>query len=319
MTKRSPSRAAFGTIVLALIMITLSVSWAASGQNAGANTKPGAGTAAPKSAGALSPETGAALQKKVENYLRDVYAWGKDINVKAGPLTAAPVGELYQTTVVVSAEGGSDSALVFVSGDGKYILRGELDEMNVDPFADVKSQIQLNGAASKGPADAKVTVVEFGDLECPVCRQLEPILQQVLPQYPQVRFIFKDFPLESVHPWAMQAAVMGHCALEQSSDVFWKYHDTVYEEQDQITPQNASEMLPQIATAAGADATKLKACTTDPKSTDFVRASLKNGTDVGVNSTPTVFVDGRKFVGPNANALQQYIEYDLKPNQRPSP
>lgn len=309
MTNRIPSRVAFG-ISLAII-ITLGTIAIAFAQTSGSNAKPGAGTASPKAAAGLTPETESALQKKVENYLRNVYAWGKDIDVKAGPLTPAPIGDVYQTTVVVSAEGGSDSAVVFVSEDGKYILRGELDDLNADPFADVTSQLQLTGAASKGPADAKVTVVEFGDLECPVCRQLEPILQQVLPQYPQVRFVFKDFPLESVHPWAMQAAVIGHCALAQSSEIFWKYHDTVYEEQDQVTPQNASDMLPQIATAAGADAIKLNACSADPKSTDFVRSSLKNGMEVGVNSTPTVFVDGRKFVGPNANALQQYIEYDL--------
>src|SRR5262249_12064588 len=156
--------------------------------NAAASGKSDSGTASGKPAAGLTPETEAALQKKVEKYLRNIYAWGEGITLKPGPLTPAPVGDLYQTTVVVSAEGGSDSALVFVSKDGRYILRGELDDMNVDPFADVKNQIHLDGAASRGPADAKVTVVEFGDLECPVCRQLEPILQQVLPQYPEVRF-----------------------------------------------------------------------------------------------------------------------------------
>ncbi len=312
MTNRLPTRAALWTIGLAMVM-TMTGASAAFAQSADPNaTKPEAGKAAPaKSAGSLTPEAEAALQKKVESYLRNVYAWGDTINVKPGPLTPAPMGDVYQTTVVVSAEGGSDSAVVFVSKDGRYILRGELDDLSVDPFADVKGQMHLNGAASRGPADAKVVVVEFGDLECPVCRQLEPILQQIMPQYPQARLVFKDFPLESVHPWAMQAAVMGHCALQQSSDIFWKYHDTIYDEQDQITPDNATDMLGSIATAAGADANKLKACIADPKSTDAIRASLQEGMNAGVNSTPTVFVDGRKFVGPNANALQQYIEYDL--------
>jgi len=316
MTNTLPGRAAFRAIGLVIVM-TLSGLSAALAQNAGSNAKPAPGAAPAKPSGALTPETEAALQKKIESYLRNIYAWGEGINVKPGPLTPAPVGDLYQTTVVVSAEGGSDAAVVFVSKDGRYILRGELDDMSVDPFADVKGQLQLAGAPSRGPANAKVTVVEFGDLECPVCRQLEPILQQVLPQYPEVRLVFKDFPLESVHPWAMQAAVMGHCALQQGSDIFWKYHDTIYEEQDQITPDNASDMLGEIAKAAGADTEKLKTCTADPKSTDVVRASLRNGMDIGVNSTPTVFVDGRKFVGPNANALQQFIEYDLHVSQGP--
>jgi len=313
MTETLPIRAALGTLAFA-IMMTISATPAALAQNAGTNGK-SAPAAAPKPASALAPQTEAALQKKIENYLRNIYAWGDDINVKPGPLTPAPMGDMYQTTVVVSAQGGSDSALIFVSKDGRYILRGELDDLNADPFADLIEQMHLNGAASRGPADAKVVVVEFGDLECPVCRQLEPILQQVLPQYPQVRFVFKDFPLESVHPWAMQAAVLGHCALQQNSDVFWKYHDTVYEEQDQITPQTASDRLMEIATAAGADAGKLKTCADDPKSTDFVRASIQDGTTVGVTATPTVFVNGRKFVGPNANALQQYITYDLRPTK----
>lgn len=314
MTDTSLIRVSLGTLALAIIM-TLAGTTAALAQNAGSNGK-SAPSASAKSAGTLTPEAEAALQKKIENYLRNIYAWGEGINVKPGPLTAAPVGDMYQTTVVVSAQGGSDSALVFVSKDGRYILRGELDDMNANPFADIIGQMHLDGAASRGPADAKVVVVEFGDLECPVCRQLEPILQQVLPQYPQVRFVFKDFPLESVHPWAMQAAILGHCALQQGSEVFWKYHDTIYEEQDQITPENASERLIEIATAAGADADKLKSCAAEPKSSEFVRASMQDGMMVGVNATPTVFVDGRKFVGPNANALQQFIEYDLEPRPR---
>jgi len=294
-----PARAVLATIALAVAVAAGPASLRAQGD------KPAA--ASP------TPAATAALQKRVESYLRNVYAWGTGIDVKVGPLTPAPAGDLYQTTVVVSAEGGSDSALVFVSKDGRYVLRGELDDMNVDPFAEVKGQLHIDAAASKGPKDATVTVVEFGDFECPVCRQLEGVLRAVLPQYPQIRFVFKDFPLESIHPWAMTAAIAGHCVLQQGSDIFWKFHDSVYDSQDLISPENAFDKLADLATTAGAKAPDLKACMADPKSQEAVRASQQDGANVEVTSTPTVFVDGRKFVGPNANLLQQFIDYDLHP------
>ena len=297
-----PARAVLATICLAM---TVTVGSAASFAQGSQGQKP----APPASGGAPLPA--AALQKRVETYLRNMYAWGDGFDVKVGPLVPAPAGDLYQTTVVVTADGGSDSAVVFVSKDGRYVLRGELDDMNADPFADVKGQLHIENAASKGPKDASVVVVEFGDLECPVCRQLEQVLRAVLPQYPQIRFVFKDFPLESVHPWAMTAAIAGRCALEQNPDIFWKLHDSIYDSQDLISPENAVDKLVDLATAAGAKPDDLKACMADPKSKDAVKASQQDGANVEVTSTPTVFVDGRRFVGPNANVLQQFIEYDL--------
>ena len=272
-----------------------------------------------QAATALTPAATAALQKRVENYLRNVYAWGEGIDVKVGPLVPAPAGDLYQTTVAVSAQGGSDSAVVFVSKDGRYVLRGELDDMNVDPFADVKSQLHIEGAASKGPKDASVIVVEFGDFECPVCRQLEQVLRAVLPQYPQIRFVFKDFPLESVHPWAMTAAIAGHCALQQSQTSSGSSTTRSTTVRTRSAPRTPVDKLTDLATTAGANPADLKTCMADPKSKDAVRASLQDGANVDVTSTPTVFVDGRKFVGPNADLLQQFIEYDLHPQQAPPP
>src|SRR5581483_8914512 len=132
-------------------------------------------------------------------------------------------------------------------------------------------KLNLQGAASKGPADAKVVLVEFGDLECPVCRQLDYILRAVLPQYPQVRLVFKDFPLESIHPWAMTAAIAGHCVLNQGSDAFWKFHDTVYDSQDVISPENAFEKLTDIAVQSGASKDSFQACMSDSKPKELVQ------------------------------------------------
>jgi len=262
------------------------------------------------SSAAQEPAGSGAIEKRVEDFLRKWYAWGPDFQLKIGPVKPSPAGDLYEVAVQVTAQGGSDTAIVYVTKDGHYMLRGDLQDLNGDPLGDTMRKLNLQGAASKGPADAKIVLVEFGDLECPSCRQLDYVLRSVLPKYPQVRLVFKDFPLETIHPWAMSAAITGRCALQQSSDAFWKYHDSVYDNQDLISPENAYNKLVEFAIQAGATEDKLKACIADPKTQDLVRQSMAEGHSLDVNSTPTTFVDGRRLVGPDQSLLEQYIQFD---------
>jgi len=262
------------------------------------------------SSNAAAAQDSAAIPKRIEDYLRKYYAWGPNYTVKVGTPKQSPIGDLYEVPVEVSTQGGSDSAIVYVSKDGHYMVRGDMQDLSADPLAENLSKLNLQGAASKGPADAKVVLVEFGDLECPVCRQLDYILRAVLPKYPQVRLVFKDFPLESIHPWAMTASTTGRCVLQQSSDAFWKYHDAVYDNQDVISPENAYDKLTELAVQAGANADKLKTCVADPKTQDEVRQTIAEGKALGVDATPTTFVDGRRLVGPDQALLEQYIQYD---------
>jgi len=267
-----------------------------------------------KSAGNSSPAEASAasgsIEKHVEDFLRKWYAWGPDFQLKIGPVKPSPAGDLYEVPIEVTAQGGSDNAIVYVTKDGHYMLRGDLEDLNGDPLGETMRKLNLQGAASKGPADAKVVIVEFGDLECPSCRQLDYVLRAVLPKYPQVRLVFKDYPLESIHPWAMSAAITGRCVLQQSSDAFWKYHDSIYDNQDVISPENAYTKLTEFAVQAGASEDKLKPCIADPTTQELVRQSMAEGKAMDVTSTPTSFVDGRRFVGSNQEVLEQFIKYD---------
>ncbi len=184
------------------------------------------------------------------------------------------------------------------------MFRGEIQDLDSTPLADMRKAIQLKGYATKGPADAKVEVVEFADFECPSCRQLEYVLRVVLPKYPQVRFVFKDFPLDQIHPWASTAALAGHCALNQSEEIFWKFHDVVYDQQDLISTENASSKLAEIAASAGADPVAFQACISDPKTQAPVKNSTAEGQKLELTGTPTTFVDGRRIVGPDQNLLR---------------
>jgi protein-disulfide isomerase len=278
-------------------------------QSTQADTKTDAKPAG-KSSAAQAPPASGPIEKRVEDFLRKWYAWGPDFQLKVGPVKPSPAGDLYEVRVVVTAQGGSDDAIVYVTKDGHFMLRGDLQDLSGDPLRETMRKLNLQGAASKGPADAKIVIVEFGDLECPSCRQLDYVLRAVLPKYPQVRLVFKDFPLETIHPWAMSAALTGRCVLQQSSDAFWKYHDTVYDNQDLISPENAYNKLLELAVQAGASEDKLKPCIAEPKTQDLVRQSMAEGKAVDVTSTPTSFVDGRRMIGPNQEVLEQYIQYD---------
>jgi len=300
---------ALGTAILATGTFVRPVNGAPRAAQNAAGKSSGQADGKSSSNGAPAQDS-AIIAKRVEDYLRKVYAWGPNYKVKVGTPKQSAIGDLFEVPVEVSTDEGGDSAIVYVTKDGHYMVRGDVQDLSVDPLAENVRKLNLQGAASKGPADAKVVLVEFGDLECPVCRQLDYILRAVLPKYPQVRLVFKDFPLESIHPWAMTASTTGRCVLQQSSDAFWKYHDAVYDSQDVISPENAYDKLTELAVQAGANADKLKACVADPKTQEAVRQSIAEGKALDVNATPTTFVDGRRLVGPDQPLLEQYIQYD---------
>ena len=201
----------------------------------------------------------------------------------------------------------------YVSNDGRYLFRSDVVDLTIDPFQAVMQKIKLDGAPSRGPADAKVTVVEFSDFECPYCGQAWEIFEkQVYPQYAdKVRFVFKQMPLTQIHPFAEDAAVAAMCALQQGNDQFWKLYEGLFAQQGEITKENLPAKVEEIATAAGLDVPKLKDCMQGRKSLDAVKADQAEAAAVGVSGTPTFFVNGRRVQGADANAFKQAIDQAL--------
>jgi protein-disulfide isomerase len=290
---------------LVAIILAVGTGLATYGQNSDPQEQ-----AAKSAAQASTPSNEAAIEKRVEQFLRNVYAWGPDFEVKAGPVNPSETG-LYEVPVKVTADGQSDTATVYVTKDGRYMFRGEIQDLNGDPLAETRQELHLEGYPSKGPANAKVVLVEFADFECPVCRQLDQALRELLVKYPQVRLVFKDFPIEQIHPWAMTAAIAGRCVLQQSPEAFWKFHDALYDNQDLVSPENAYKKLTDLAVAAGARPDALQACMADPKTAEPIHKSIDEAHSLQVMATPTTFVDGRRIVGPDPTLLDQFIKFDL--------
>lgn len=263
------------------------------------------------SAATVRAEVQSPIQKTVEAYLRNLYAFGSDTSVKVSPPKDIGVEGLLEVDVEVKIGENQQTGKVYVTRDGKFMFRGELDDLSKDPAAEARAQLQTNDSPTLGPANAPVTLVEFSDFECPICRSLHDTLRGLLPNYPQVRVIFKDFPLEQIHPWARTAAIAGRCAYEQDRAAFWKMYDLIYDNQEIISAENAWSKMTDFASQTGLNADSFKACMASPGAGAAVDASRANGLLLEVSSTPTIFVNGRRLVGADPHLLEQFIKYEL--------
>lgn len=249
--------------------------------------------------------------KRIESYLRHLYAWGRDFKLTVSPLKESSVAGLYEASVDVSKGDQKDTAIVYVSKDGRYLVRGEIADMAADPLAENLSKIHTENSPSTGTSATPITIVEFSDFQCPSCRQLHDVLKGVTADYPQVRLVFKDFPLKQIHPWAMTAALAGRCAYQQNSAAFWKIYDLIFDNQQIISPDNAWQKMLDFSAQAGLDQPTFGACMSTSEATQAIEQNLKEGQSLSIASTPTIFVNGRRLVGPDRSTLDQYIQFEL--------
>ena len=142
-----------------------------------------------------------------------------------------------------------------------------------------------------GPGDAPVTLTLFTDFECSYCARLAPVLEEVHKAYPEkVRIVFKNFPLR-MHRFAVQAALAALAAEEQGQ--FWPFHDRLFQNYNRLNPQKVEEIRQEL----GLDAERFNARMNDPALKDLIRRDLQEGSDAGVNGTPTVYINGKKYRG----------------------
>ena len=270
--------------------------------------------AAVASAQQPSPTT---TQKSIEAFLRNYYALGADITITVG--TPKPIGNsgLSEVPIQVKTPEGSDEVKMFLTADGRYLIRGEVSDLNSDPLAENVAKFDLRAAPLFGDPKAPITIVEYADFECPVCRNFHDAIRGMLPNYPQVKLIFKEFPIESIHPWARTAALAGRCAYQQDPKAFWKLYDLIYDNQEIISASNVYDKMVDYAGRSGINAVTFKACMSGPQASAEVDASLANGKLLDVRSTPTIFVNGRRLAGADPHALQQYIDYEVARLKQP--
>ena len=178
---------------------------------------------------------------------------------------------------------------------------------NVTAYLDpLRTEVATEGHPSRGPGDATVTIVEFGDFQCPFCGNLHPIMERVRGIYPDtVRIVFRNFPLRSVHPQAQQSAEAAMCANDQGR--FWDYHDSLFENQGMLD----IDALKQRAIQLDLDTAAFGACLDSGRSAGAVQADVDAGRALGVTGTPTLFINGRRLSSAQPREIQAVIEDEL--------
>ncbi len=196
-------------------------------------------------------------------------------------------------------EGPSAQKIGFVaSSDLRYVIFSAAEDVTVDPSKAVMSKIDLKGQPSKGPATAKVTIVEYSDFQCPFCsRGYATMENQVLKEYgDKVRFYYKNYPLP-FHPWAKAGAVAAECAKEQKADAFWKVYKGFFENQAQVNKDNVKQKATEYLAGSGIDQKKWDDCFDNQKTAAKVDAEMQEGSSVGVRGTPGFIINGRLVSG----------------------
>jgi protein-disulfide isomerase len=165
----------------------------------------------------------------------------------------------------------------------------------------VRVEVGVGGAPFRGPAAAPVTIVEFSDFQCPYCKQVVPTLAQLLSRYGErVKLVFRDFPIDSLHPQARKAAEAARCAHDQGK--FWEYHDALFAG----SPNASAEQLKTYAQQVGLDVPSFERCLGSRTHTAAVQKDVEEGTRLGVTGTPAFFVNGELLSG--AQPLERFVQ-----------
>ena len=229
----------------------------------------------------------------VDSFLQQTFGYESQLSWKISAIKPAPVPGLAQVDVIVASPQGQQLSRFYVTADGEHAVVGEIIPFGAKPFDPARKTLEKGiTGPSRGPKDAPVTIVEFGDLQCPACKAAQPAIETLIAAEPNARFVFQNFPLE-MHNWAAKGAAYADCVGHASNDAFWKFVAKTYETQSDITAENADEKLTALADGAGVKGADIAACATTPVTKARVDASLALGKAVNVTGTPTLFINGR--------------------------
>ncbi|MFI5089821.1 MAG: thioredoxin domain-containing protein [Terriglobales bacterium] len=268
-----------------LIVLLAATSW---GQQAASTTNL---PAAPSSQKLPSKDT-------VESFMHHWFGYDSSITWQVAQIQPSEVPGFAQVMVAMEKGGQQQQMVLYITPDEKHAFTGEVIPFGADPFAPARKELATSTTGiARGPASAQLTIVEFSDLECPHCKQAQPILEKLMGDFPNARLVFQQFPIEALHPWALRAATWAECIGRENNAAFWKFVNGVLDDQLNIDAQNADAKMKEHATAAGADAARAATCAASLDAAKAVRDSFELGKAVGVTGTPTVFINGRKVGG----------------------
>lgn len=252
-------------------------------------------------AGAETKAAKSAFDKAtLEIYLRHLNLWGPQVSVEINDPVPSPTLPGFSDVRVKAASGPrSIEAAYLVSADGRKILQANVYDIEWNPFREDLAKLSTDGDPSMGTPGATVVLVLFSDFQCSFCRDEAIMLRQnLLKAFPtQVRLYFKDYPLETIHPWAKAAAEMGRCVFRANAPAFWDFHDWIFDKQADINGENLKTQVMTWASEQKLDTLQLNQCIDTHATAAKVDSSIALARELRLGSTPMMFVNGRRVPG----------------------
>ena len=259
-----------------------------------------------------------ATREKIMRYVRDRFSIPDSVKITMTDLRESAYPDFLETTITVDDGKDKRSQPLFVSKNMRYLVEGSIFNLGGDPREDIIRLISLQDQPAQGPASAPVTLVEYSDLECPVCANLQEELEtEIVPKYGnKLRVVFKEFPLVNIHDWALTGAIAAQCTYQIDPSKYVAFRSAVFKNQESHTGEHARDMLLHIGAEAGVDNMKLAACIDSRESLSRVEANMHEGDALGIGQTPTSFINGRTLVGaPPATDIYKLIDEAMHDTQ----
>lgn len=269
------------------------------------------------------------LNNKIERQVRATYNVPASVKITVGPPRPSDFNNYDALSITMEGSDKKQTYEFLLSKDGKTLLRMTKLDLTKDPYVEAMKKIDLNGRPTRGNKDAKVVVVNFDDFQCPYCSRMhQTLFPEVLKEYgDRVEFVYKDFPLIDIHPWATHAAVDANCLAAQNNDAYWDFADHIHASQRDVNAEKGREAqfaaLDHLTLEQGQkhnlDQAKLQSCV-KAQNEDAIKKSMHEAEDVGVNATPTLFVNGQEMDGAlPVNEVRAALDHALEQAGVPVP
>lgn len=268
------------------------------------------------SAQTVSPE----VKTKIQRQIQAQYDLPADVAVEVGPRRPSEFPSYDYVTITLKGREHEQKVDFLLSQDGKTLAKVTKIDLTKDIYAERMSKIDVAGRPVRGNPNAKVTIVNYDDLQCPFCSRMHTTLMtEILPQYgDRIKIVYKDYPL-SMHPWAKHSANDANCLAESNSAAYWEFADFVHANQKAIgsgqdltrSTLELDRIAVDIGKKNGVDTTKLQACLKNQPD-KVLKASMAEGELLGLNATPTMYINGQKLEGAvDADEVRAVINAQL--------
>jgi protein-disulfide isomerase len=252
---------------------------------------------------------------EIVQHAREQFKVPEATSVTAGPFHNSDFRNFLATPVTFENGKQKQTLDFYITKDNRTLVLGSIFNLGLDLKREALRTIVTTNQPTQGPAHAPVTIVEYADLECPMCGHLHEFLEkELLPKYgDKVRVIFKEFPLVQIHDWSLTAAIANECVYEIKPEAYAPYRSLIFQNQSGTNAANVRDALMGYADQVGVDRVKLAGCLDSKASLPRVNMGMGEGKRLEIQSTPTCFINGRMLVGyPSPEAYYKAVDAALK-------